>query len=144
MDIKEFYVQDRLAIAITSMSAIGDNIYLGLTGGTHALAKFNVKTEKIELCTEVFPWLKSKGYCTKIHNSMGVLSENELLFGEGNHFTWDGLPVYSQYLKSELPEIMLKRKREQGYADITYSDFCLDSLADWDRERDDNGAKIVK
>ena len=75
---------------------------------------------------------------------MGVLSDKEILFGEGNHFTWDGLPVYSQYLKSELPEIMLKRKREQGYEDITYSDFCLDSLADWDRERDDPGGKIVK
>jgi len=144
MDIKEFYVQDRMAIAITSMTGIGDTIYLGLTGSSYSLAKFHIPTEKIELCTEAFPWLKEKGYCTKIHNSMGKLSDNELLFGEGNHFTWDGLPVYSAYLKSELPEIMLKRKREQGYSDITYSDFCLDSLADWDRERDDNGGKIVK
>lgn len=144
MDIKEFYVQDRKAIAVTAMSIIGDTVYLGLTGGTHSLARFHIPTEKIELCAEVFPWLKNKRYCTKIHNSMGVLSNNSLLLGEGNHFTWDGLPVYSQYLKSELPENMLKRKREQGYEDVTYSDFCLDSLADWDRERDDSGGKIVK
>ena len=38
MDIKEFYVQDRMAIAITSMTGIGDTIYLGLTGSSHSLS----------------------------------------------------------------------------------------------------------
>jgi len=96
------------------------------------------------MCNEVFPWVRDRNYCTKIHNSMGVLSESSLLIGEGNHFTWDGLPVTSQYLKSELPEVMLERKRKQGFEDITFGDFCLQSLSEWNRFKDDPGGKIVK
>ena len=143
MKVKEFYVQDRRAIAVTSMVGMGDTIYLGLTGGSYSLAKFHIPTETMSLCCETFPHLGEKQYCTKIHNSMGKLDDRYLVIGEGNHFSWDGLPVYSAYLKKELPEIMLQRKREQGYPDITYSDFCLERLDDWDRTRDDKGGKIM-
>ena len=47
-----------------------------------------------------------------------MLNDGRLIMGECSHFTWDGLPVFNSYLKSELPEIMLKRKREQGYEDL--------------------------
>ena len=144
MIINEFYVKDRRAIAITSIAKSENTIYLGLTGGSHSLARFDTSTQEITLCTEVFPWLREKRYCTKIHNSMGTLADGSILIGEGNHFTWDGLPVYSNYLKSELPELMLKRKHEQGYTDVTYSDFCLNSLNKWNRESDDPGGKIVR
>lgn len=137
-------MKDRMATAVTSMTGIGDTIYLGLTGGSHVLAKMDAASGNIELCTNVFPWLSKKNYCTKIHNAMGALDDNTLLIGEGNHFTWDGLPVYSQYLKSELPEFMLQRKKQQGFSDIRYEEFCLEKLENWDRERDDRGGKIVK
>ena len=38
---------------------------------------------------------------------------------------------------------MLKRKKEQGYEDITYSEFALDNLEEWNRVRDDAGGKVV-
>ena len=44
MKVKEFYVQDRRAIAVTSMVGMGDTIYLGLTGGSYSLAKFHIPT----------------------------------------------------------------------------------------------------
>ena len=105
MKVKEFYVQDRRAIAVTSMVGMGDTIYLGLTGGSYSLAKFHIPTETMSLCCETFPHLAQKQYCTKIHNSMGKLDDRYIVIGEGNHFSWDGLPVYSAYLKAELPEI---------------------------------------
>lgn len=144
MDAQEFYVNDRKAIAITSMTRIGNTIYLGLTGSSHALAGFNIDTGQINMCSETFPWVRDRKYCTKIHNSMGILSEDSLLIGEGNHFTWDGLPVTNQYLKGELPEVLLERKKKQGFEDIAFSDFCLENLSGWNRTRDDPGGKIVK
>ena len=144
MRVTEIYVKERKATAITSMAGVGDDIYLGLTGGNHALAKYNTKTESIELCTEVFPWANCTNHCTKIHNALGVLDDNSLILGEGNHFTWDGLPVYNGYLSYELPEYMLERKRAQGFEDLKYSDFCLKDISTWDRERDDPGGKIVR
>ncbi len=144
MKVKEIFVRDRKAIAVTSMVKEGDTIYCGLTGGSHAIAAIDNKTDDFKLCAETFPWVRNKPYCTKIHNSLCALGDGTLLGGECSHFTWDGLPVYNQYLKSELPDIMLYRKREQGYEDITYSDFALDRLDDWNRLRDDPGGKIVR
>ncbi len=143
MKTKEVYVKSRRATAVTSMKKIGDKIYLGLTGGSETLAVLDTKTDEITLCNDVFPWVKNRNYCVKIHNSLGVLSDGKLIMGECSHFTWDGLPVFNAYLKSELPEIMLKRKREQGYEDISYSEFALDNLDQWNRVRDDNGGKVV-
>ena len=143
MNIKEVYVKSRRATAVTSMKRVDDTIYLGLTGGSDTLAKLDIATDEITLCADVFPWVKGRNYCVKIHNSLGVLADGRLLMGECSHFTWDGLPVFNSYLKSELPEVMLKRKREQGYEDITYSEFALDNLEQWNRMRDDPGGKVV-
>jgi len=118
MNIKEVYVKSRKATAVTSMKRVNDSIYLGLTGGSDCLYKLDVNTDEITACADVFPWVKNRGYNVKIHNSLGVLNDGKLIMGECSHFTWDGLPVFNSYLKSELPEVMLKRKREQGYEDI--------------------------
>jgi hypothetical protein len=64
--------------------------------------------------------------------------------GEGNHFTWDGIPVTVDYFNSELPERMLERKKAQGYPGLKYTDFCLESLEGWNRRESDPGGKIVK
>jgi len=143
MNMKEVYVKSRRANAITSMAKVGDQIYLGLTGGSDTLARLNTQNDEITLCAEVFPWVKNRNYNVKIHNSLGVLSDGKLIMGECSHFTWDGLPVFNSYLKKELPEEMLRRKREQGYPDISYSEFALDNLEEWNRVRDDKGGKIV-
>ena len=143
MNIKEVYVKSRKATAVTSMKRVGDSIYLGLTGSSDCLYKLDVNTDEITACADVFPWVKNRGYNVKIHNSLGVLNDGKLIMGECSHFTWDGLPVFNSYLKSELPEVMLKRKREQGYEDITYSEFALDNLEQWNRVRDDAGGKVV-
>ncbi len=144
MKVREIYVKDRRAIAVTSMARIGDIIYCGLTGGSHTLAALDTRDDSLSLCCETFPWVRNKSYCTKIHNSLCLYRDGTLLAGECSHLTWDGLPVYNQYLKAELPETMLRRKREQGYPDIAFSDFALDRLDDWDRTRDDPGGKIVR
>ena len=144
MRCKEIYVDDRLAIAITSMRLLDDKIYLGLTGGAQSLAVYDLEKESIEMCPPVFPWVSERGYCTKIHNALGSLSDGSLVMGEGNHFTWDGIPVTSNYFDTELPEFMLERKREQGFPDVEYSDFCLDHLEDWNRVTCDPGGKIVR
>ena len=143
MDVKEVYVKSRPATAVTAMRKVNGCIYLGLTGGSAALACLDTKTDEIRLCADVFPWVKNRGYNVKIHNSLGVLADGRLIMGECSHFTWDGLPVFNSYLKSELPEVMLKRKREQGYDDISYSEFALDNLEQWNRRRDDRGGKVV-
>lgn len=144
MTVREVFVKDRRAIGVTSMVNVGKNIYCGLTGGSHAIAKLDGDSLEVTLCAEIFPWAAKKHYCTKIHNSLCVLEDGSLLAGECSHLTWDGLPVYNQYLKAELPESLLYRKREQGYEDITYNDFALDSLDNWDRRRDDPGGTLVR
>ncbi len=144
MKVREIFVKDRKAIAVTSMARIRDRIYCGLTGGSHTIAVLDTRDDSISLCCETFPWVRDKSYCTKIHNSLCVYQDDTLLAGECSHLTWDGLPVYNQYLKAELPERMLQRKREQGYPDITYSEFALERLDDWNRVRDDPGGKIVR
>lgn len=126
------------------MARVGSRIYLGLTAGAETLAVYDVETDKIELLPQVFPWVSNQGYCTKIHNAMGVLSDGSLLLGEGNHFTWDGLPVTCRYLDKELPESMLERKRMQGFPEIKYTDFCLKDLVGWNRRRDAPGGKIIR
>ncbi|MEI6421200.1 MAG: hypothetical protein WCP55_03220 [Lentisphaerota bacterium] len=77
----------------------------------------------IELCPPIFPWVENRGYCAKIHNAMSVLSDGTLLLAEGNHFTWDGIPVTVNYFNRELPESMLYRKRAGGYPNAKYEDF---------------------
>ena len=143
MNINEVYVQSRRATAVTAMKKVDDIIYLGLTGGSDTLAKIDTKTDEVSLCADVFPWVKNRNYNVKIHNSLGALADGRLIMGECSHFTWDGLPVFNSYLKSELPEVMLERKRQQGYKDISYSEFALDNLEQWNRVRDDKGGKIV-
>jgi hypothetical protein len=93
---------------------------------------------------DVLPWVKKRGYCTKIHNALGVLSDGSLVMGEGNHFTWDGIPVTTNYFDTELPESMLERKKAQGFPDVKYNDFCLENLEDWNRNESDPGGKIVR
>jgi hypothetical protein len=144
MQVRELHVPDRYAIAITSMARIGGKIYLGLTGGPRVLAVYDIARDKIELEKELFPWVAGRGYCTKVHNAMGILSDGSLLMGEGNHFTWDGIPVTVNYFNRELPESMLVRKRKQGFPDIQYTDFCLKNLEGWDRTRSDPGGVIMK
>lgn len=144
METKEVFVRDRRAIAVTSMVNIGKSIYCGLTGGSHTIARLDGETLEFALCAETFPWAVNKRCCTKIHNSLCILEDGSLLAGECSHFTWDGLPVYNQYLKAELPELMLYRKKEQGYEDITYSDFAMDRLDDWNRIIDDPGGSVVR
>jgi hypothetical protein len=144
MKVEELVVMDKLAIAITSMTKAGDKLILGLTGGTRALAIYDLKDNSIKMGPEIFPWVKGRGYCTKIHNSMGLLSDGSILLGEGNHFTWDGIPVTVNYFNHELPEKMLSRKREQGYPDVKYTDFCLENLSKWDRAETDQGGRILK
>lgn len=141
---KEIYVNDRQAIAVTSMARAGSRIYLGLTAGAQALAAYDIDTGAIEALPPVFPWVEKRNYCTKIHNALGVLADGSLLIGEGNHFTWDGLPVTSRYLDRELPESMLGRKRSQGFPEVAYTDFCLKNLSGWNRRRDAPGGKIVR
>jgi hypothetical protein len=142
--VRELFVPDRQAIAITSMARVGATLYLGLTGGARALAMCDTRTGRVTLGPEVFPWVKPRGYCTKIHNALGALADGTLLLGEGNHFTWDGLPVTVDYFNRELPESMLARKRAQGYPDVRYTDFCLESLRGWDRARCDPGGCLVR
>ena len=144
MRCEEIYVNDRLAIAITSMQLLDDKIYLGLTGGAQSLAVYDLEKESLEMCAPVFPWVAERGYCTKIHNALGALPDGSLVMGEGNHFTWDGIPVTSNYFDTELPEFMLERKRDQGFPDVKYSDFCLDNLENWNRTTCDPGGKIVR
>lgn len=93
---------------------------------------------------EIFPWIEGRGYCGKIHNAMGAIDGDSLLIGEGNHFTWDGIPVAYNYLSKELPESMLYRKRQQGYPKAKFTDFCLPDLSNWDRRTSDPGGKIIK
>jgi hypothetical protein len=144
MESKEFIVKEKFAIAITSIARSGDTLYLGLTGGTQCLAAFDTKTEKIELCPPIFPWVENRGYCAKIHNAMSVLSDGTLLLAEGNHFTWDGIPVTVNYFNRELPESMLYRKRAGGYPDAKYEDFCLKNLENWNRTETDTGGVIMR
>lgn len=144
MQIREVFVKDRMAIAITSMVRIRKKIYLGLTGGANILAVFDLENEQISVKENIFPWVRERGYCTKVHNSMGVLSDGSIVMGEGNHFTWDGIPVTVTYFNKELPEFMLARKKNQGYPDVQYTDFCLPDLTGWDRSVSDPGGKIVR
>jgi hypothetical protein len=144
MNVKELYVEDSLAIAITSMARIGRKIYLGLTSGPNVLAVYDIDSEKISVKKNIFPWVEERGYCTKVHNSMGVLSDGSIVMGEGNHFTWDGIPVTTNYFYKELPESMLVRKQAQGYPEAKYTDFCLKSLEGWNRTKSDVGGKIVR
>ncbi len=144
MKTKELCVKDKFAIAITSISRIGHQIFLGLTGGANVLAVYDINTGEIAVRKNIFPWIKERGYCTKIHNSMGILSDGSIVMGEGNHFTWDGIPVTVNYFNKELPESMLKRKQAQGYPDVKYTDFCLENLKNWDRTKSDPGGQIVR
>lgn len=144
MNVRELHVKDKLAIAITSMKKIGTKIYMGLTSGSRVLAVYDIEKDCLTVEDEIFPWVKERGYCTKVHNAMGVLSDGSLLLGEGNHFTWDGIPVTVNYFNTELPESMLARKRDQGYPDIKYTDFCLENLQNWHRDICDPGGKIVR
>ena len=144
MNVRELFVPERYAIAITSMARVGRKLYLGLTGGPKTLAVYDLDTDAITPAPEVFPWVAGRGYCAKIHNAMGVLGDGSLLLGEGNHFTWDGIPVTVNYFNRELPERMLERKRKQGFPDVQYTDFCLKSLEQWDRTRTDPGGSIIK
>lgn len=139
----ELYVRDRYAIAITSMSRVGRKIYLGLTGGPSALAVYDIDSDEITVMEKIFPWVAGRGYCTKIHNAMGVLDDGRLLLGEGNHFTWDGLPVTVDYFNRELPERMLARKRAQGFTAAKYTDYCLKSLDGWNRMVTDIGGRVL-
>jgi len=144
MNVSELYVPDRDAIAITSMARVGRQIYLGLTGGPRILAVYDVDTGSIETLQDIFPWVANRDYCTKLHNALGALPDGSLLLGEGNHFTWDGLPVTTAYFDRELPERMLGRKRAQGFPDAQYNDFCLRNLNGWDRRRTDPGGRIIR
>ncbi len=144
MKTEEIFVPERYAIAITSMTRIGNKIYLGLTGGANTLAAYDLDNETITVLPPVFPWIKERGYCTKIHNAMGILSDGSIVCGEGNHFTWDGIPVTVPYFEKELPESMLARKWKQGFPDVKYTDFCLENLNGWNRRISDPGAKIVR
>jgi len=144
VDVRELYVTDRHAIAITSMARVGSRIFLGLTGGENILAVYDIRDDAIEVLPPVLPWVKGRGYCAKLHNALGVLADGSLLLGEGNHFTWDGIPVTSKYFERELPERMLARKRRQGFPDVQYTDFCLESLAEWDRAKTDPGGRIMR
>jgi sugar lactone lactonase YvrE len=144
LKVKELYVNDRLSIAITSIARSGRTLYLGLTAGGQALAAYDIDSGEIKMLPPVFPWIKDRGYCTKIHNALGVLADGSLLLGEGNHFTWDGIPVTSRYFDGELPESMLGRKRAQGFPEVKYTDFCLKNLDNWNRLRDNPGGKIVR
>lgn len=144
MNVEELHVPDRLAIAITSMARIGRVIYLGLTGGENILAAYDIDSGRITMEPALFPWVSGRGYCSKIHNALGTLADGTLLLGEGNHFTWDGIPVTVNYFDKELPESMLQRKREQGWPDIIYTDFCRENLVGWDRTKTDPGGKIVR
>lgn len=143
MTYKEIYVKNKLAIAITSMVKVEKTIYLGLTAGQNCLATYDIESGKITMQPAVFPWIKDRGYCTKIHNALGALSDGTLLLGEGNHFTWDGIPVTTQYFDKELPESMLGRKWAQGFPNVKYNDYCLENLNNWNRLRDNPGGKIV-
>jgi hypothetical protein len=144
MEARELFVDDKYAIAITSMKKLGDKLYLGLTGGPRCLASYDIAGDEIVMENEIFPWIEGRGYCGKIHNAMGAMGEDSLLIGEGNHFTWDGIPVAYNYLSKELPESMLYRKRQQGYPDAKFTDFCLPDLSNWDRRTSDPGGKIIK
>lgn len=144
MKARELYVPDRYAIAITSMVRVGEKIYLGLTAQTRVLAVYDIAADAIRMEKEIFPWVAGRGYCSKIHNAMGALPDGSLLLGEGNHFTWDGIPVTVNYFNRELPESMLKRKRSQGFPDVKYTDFCLESLENWDRTRTDPGGVVLR
>lgn len=114
MKVKELHVQDRLAIAVTSMQRCGEKIYLGLTGGANILAEYDTSREELLVHHDVFPWIGQRRYCSKIHNALGALPDGSLVLGEGNHFTWDGIPVTVNYFNHELPESMLQRKRDQA------------------------------
>jgi hypothetical protein len=144
MKTRELFVPDRHAIAITSMTRIGDKIYLGLTAAANALAVYDIAQDELRMEPELFPWVKGRGYCSKIHNAMGALADGSILLGEGNHFTWDGIPVTVNYFNRELPESMLARKRAQGWPDVRYTDFCRENLEGWDRTRTDPGGKILR
>lgn len=144
MKTVERFVSERNAIAITSIARIGRKIYLGLTSGGTVLAAYDTDLDRITLEPPLFPWVDGRGYCSKIHNGMGVLDDGTLLIGEGNHFTWDGLPVTVNYFNRELPERMLARKRAQGWPDVCYQDFCRVNLEGWDRAETDPGGMIVR
>lgn len=144
MTVKELHVQDRLAIAVTSMQRCDDRIYLGLTSGANILAEYNTTSETLTLHENIFPWIGDRGYCSKVHNALGRLPDGSLILGEGNHFTWDGIPVTVNYFNHELPESMLQRKRSQGYPDVRYTDFCLENLQNWQRSRSDRGGRILR
>lgn len=144
MNVKELHVQDRLAIAVTSMQRCGDRIFLGLTSGANILAEYDTISETLTLHENVFPWIGNRGYCSKVHNALGTLPDGSLILGEGNHFTWDGIPVTVNYFNHELPESMLQRKRDQGYPDVRYTDFCLENLDGWQRSRTDRGGRILR
>lgn len=143
MNVQERHVPERYAIAITSMARVGRKIYLGLTSGENVLAVYDIDSDTIELAPPLFPWVKERGYCSKIHNALGALADGTLILGEGNHFTWDGLPVTVDYFNRELPERMLARKKAQGWPDVTYTDFCRENLDGWDRTKSDPGAKLM-
>ncbi len=144
MKTTELHVPDRYAIAITSIARIKRKIYLGLTAGARSLAVYDIDREEIGMEPDIFPWVAGRGYCAKIHNAMGALDDGTLLLGEGNHFTWDGIPVTVNYFNTELPESMLGRKRAQGFPDVKYTDFCRENLDGWDRTATDPGGKILR
>ena len=141
---RELFVNDRQAIAITSMTRVDKKIYLGLTGGANILAVYDILNDTLEVKENIFPWITDRGYCTKIHNAMGQLPDGSIIMGEGNHFTWDGLPVTVNYFNNELPESMLARKQAQGFPDVKYTDFCLKNLENWNRSQSDSGGRIVR
>jgi hypothetical protein len=126
------------------MARVDSKLYLGLTGGPRILAVYDIETDELTTERELFPWVAGRGYCSKIHNALGALEDGSLLLGEGNHFTWDGLPVTVDYFNRELPEFMLARKRNQGFPDARYTDFCLESLVGWDRTRTDPGGAVLR
>ncbi len=144
MKVRELHVPERYAIAVTSMARIGRRIFMGLTSGENILAIYDIDQDEIRMAPPLFPWVKGRGYCSKIHNAMGMLSDGSLLLGEGNHFTWDGIPVTVNYFDKELPESMLSRKRAQGWPDIAYADFCRKNLVGWNRVETDPGGKIIR
>ena len=110
--IEHIFTDCPQAIAITSITRQGYNIFCGLTGGPRSLVKFNIKENTFTQSYNVFPWANDTKQIVlrKIHNSLGTLNDGRILIGEGILYTWDGIP-FAFHSDVNAPAIEQRRKQ---------------------------------
>ncbi len=82
------------AVAVTSMARGSDgNVYAGLTGRGHVLARIDVADGSVEDLGEIFPCRPGMApLLDKIHNSLLAGPDGELYIGQGLNLDWNAGP----------------------------------------------------